>query len=84
LLERIAGALHRAGAEVDPRAVVLNETDAAVFAGEFAVAGARPEIFGKRRGVGLEAGRVDVGDDVDLVARRHLSRQADEKRILHR
>jgi len=47
-VEWIAGALHRAGAEVDPGGAVLHETDAAVLAGaEIPVAGARHEIFRK-------------------------------------
>jgi hypothetical protein len=68
--------------------VVLHEADAPVLAGEVAVTGARSEIFRKCRAIRLEAGRVDVrdvvGDDIDLVAQRHLPRQADKKCILHR
>src|SRR5580698_9210477 len=87
-VERIAGALDGAGAEIDPGGAILHEADFAVAAGEFLVGGARHQIFAERRLVGLEAGGVDigdvVGDDVELMTERHLPRQADEKGVLHR
>src|SRR5580700_108325 len=87
-VERIAGALDGAGAEIDPGCAVLHVADLPVAAAEALVAGARHQKFAERRVVGLESRGVDigdvVGDDVELMTERHLPRQADEKGILHR
>ena len=67
---------------------VLHEGDAAVGVREIVFMRRRAQIFLEQRPVGLEAGRVDVGDvvgnDIHLPFQRHLPRKSDEKRILHR
>jgi len=50
--------------------------------------GAGPQECGKDDAVGLEAGRVDVGDvvgnDVELALQRGLPRQSYDKCVVHR
>src|SRR5580700_2867598 len=87
-VERVAGVLDGARAEIDPGGAILHEADAPIAAGKLLIGRVRHQKFAERRLVGLEAGGVDigdvVGDDVELVTERHLPRQADEKGILHR
>jgi len=87
-IERISGVLDRAWSHVDPARAVLDVIDAPIAAAERLIAGAGHEVLPKHRVIGLEARGIDIGDivgnDVELMGERHLPRQADEKRILHR
>src|ERR1700733_13032381 len=87
-VERAAGAVNGARRHVDIAGAVIDEVDLAVAAVEILIAGVRLQILAEHVFVGLEPGRVDigdiVGDRIELVPEHHLPRQADEKGILHR
>src|SRR6185503_11873946 len=77
-----------AGGEIVEGGAVLHEGDAAIGALKIVFMRGRAQIFLEQRPVGLEAGRVDVGNvvgnDIHLPFQRHLPRKSDEKHILHR
>src|SRR5262249_18530782 len=87
-VERAAGLLDRALAEVVPGGAVEHEAQAAVGAGEAIRAGHRHEVFLEDVAVRLEPGGVQVGhivgDDIELPLQRHLPRKADQETVLHR
>jgi hypothetical protein len=71
-----------------PGRAVDHEAQAAIGRRELVGAGGRIDEFLEHVAVGLEAGRVHVGDivgdDVELSLQHHLPRETDEKVVLHR
>ena len=86
-VERIARRLDRSAAQVERRPGVDHVGQLLIGTRKGVGACSRHQIFAEARVARLESVRRDVrhvvGDHVELTAERRLTRQADEKRVLH-
>ena len=87
-VERVTALLHAARTHIVPDAAVLNEADGRILTVKAVLARRGLDVFLEQGAVRLEAVGIDVGDvvgnNIHLALKRDLSRQSDEKHILHR